>query len=96
MSVFNVDSNHVSMAAATAAKSATAINTEVAEMMAFLQGLNDTWGGLAAAGFQGLIEQWRATQIQVEESLTAISNQLQQASSTYAEAESAAASLFAG
>lgn len=96
MPVFNVDSSHVSTAAATADQSAEAIRTEVATMMAFLQGLADTWGGTAATSFQSVIEQWRATQAQVEDSLTTIGAHLHQAAATYSDAESQATALFAG
>lgn len=96
MSVFNVDSNHVSSAASTADMSAQTIRSEVASMMAFLQGLQDTWGGAASVSFQGVIEQWRATQAQVEDSLTTIGSHLHQAAATYSDAESQATSLFVG
>lgn len=96
MSVFYVDSHQIGLAAATADQSAGAIRAEVAKMMAFLQGLSDSWGGSASTQFQGVIEQWQATQIQVEDALSAISGQLNRASATYSEAEMSAASLFAG
>ena len=96
MSIYHVDSHQIATAALTADQSAAAIRTEVAQMLAFLGGLNDSWGGTAASSFHGLLEQWRMTQVQVEESLTAISTQLNHASQTYADAESAATSLFAG
>jgi WXG100 family type VII secretion target len=95
MSVFNVDSEQVSSAALTADQSAMTIRTEVSQMMAFLQGLNESWGGTAASGFQSVIEQWRTTQVQVDESLVAISTHLQLAATTYSDAETSAASLFA-
>ncbi len=96
MAVFQVDSAQVSLAAATAEQSSAAIQTEVEKMMAFLRGLESSWGGMAAASFQGVIEQWQATQVQVDASLLAISSQLNLAAQTYSDAESAAASMFAG
>lgn len=96
MPTFYVDPGQVSLAAATADQSAAIIRAEVAKMMAFLQGLADSWGGSAATQFQGVIEQWQATQFQVEDALSSISGQLGRAASTYAEAESAASALFAG
>lgn len=96
MAVFHVDSEQVAAAAATADQSAATIRTEVASMMAFLQGLADSWGGAAALQFQGVIQQWQATQVQVENSLSMISGQLGQAAATYSEAEASAASFFAG
>lgn len=96
MAIFHVDSDQVSLAAATADQSAAAIRAEVTNMMVFLQGLAESWGGAASSQFQGVIHQWQATQIQVEDSLSLISNQLNQAAVTYTEAETTAASFFAG
>lgn len=96
MPTYHVDSQQVSLAAATADQSSATIRAEVATMMAILQGLSASWGGAASTQFQGVIEQWQATQFQVESALTAISGQLGQAAITYAEAESQASSLFAG
>lgn len=94
MSVFHVDSQQVALAATTADRSAASIRAEVAQMMSFLQGLEASWSGAAAQSFQSVLEQWRATQAQVDESLSLISAHLQQASHTYAEAEQSATSLF--
>ncbi len=96
MAVFQVDSGQVSLAAATADQSSASIQAEVAQMMTFLRGLEASWGGAAAASFQGVIEQWQAAQIQVEEALRSISTQLHLTARTYADAESAAAAMFAG
>lgn len=96
MAVYHVDSEQVAAAAATADQSAATIRAEVTNMMVFLQGLADSWGGAASMQFQGVIQQWQATQIQVEDSLSLISGQLGQAAATYTEAEAAAASFFAG
>ena len=94
MTIYNVDADQVALAASTADQSATAIRTEVAGMMSFLQGLEASWGGTASASFQAVIASWQATQVQVEESLTAISGQLSHAATTYTEAETTASSLF--
>lgn len=96
MATYQVDSGQVASAAATASQSSATIQSEVAQMMSLLRGLEASWGGAAALTFQGLIEQWQLTQLQVEESLRAISTQLAQAATTYAEAEDAAAALFHG
>ena len=94
MAVFQVDSEQVNLAAATANQSSLSIQAEVARMMAILRGLEGTWAGAASASFQALIEQWRLTQVQVEDSLRAISTQLNAAAQTYSDAEAAAASMF--
>lgn len=96
MSVFHVDAEQVSYAAAAAEQSSAAIRAEVAAMMGLLRGLEGSWAGAAATSFQGVIEQWQLTQVQVEEALVAISAQLHQAAQTYADAEFLASSLFQG
>lgn len=96
MAIFQVDSNQVTAAAAHANQSSLTIQAEVARMMSLLRGLEGSWVGAASASFQGLIEQWQLTQVQVEESLRAISTQLDAAAHTYSEAEAAAASMFRG
>ena len=94
MAIFQVDSEQVSLAAATADQSSATIQAEVAQMMTFLRGLEATWGGAASASFQGVIEQWQAAQAQVEDALRSISTQLHSASQTYVDAETMATAMF--
>lgn len=92
---FEVDSGHVAQAATAARGSGAAIHTEVNAMLRHLTELQGTWRGGAASMFEGLLAEWRATQVQVELALEHISQALDAASRQYAEAEEAATRLFA-
>lgn len=94
MTVFHVDAEQVAAAAIAANQTADAIRSSVAAMLAELTGLEASWGGTAATSFQEVINQWQATQVQVEAALESVGTALRQASSTYGEAEAAATSLF--
>lgn len=96
MSAYQVDSEQIALAATNAAQTGEAVRSAVASMVAQLQALESTWVGAASASFQELLTRWHATQLQVEDSLNAVSAALGQASSTYAEAEGAAAAMFRG
>ncbi len=63
-------------------------------MLAHLTQLQSSWTGTAAIAFHTVVEQWRATQLQVEDSLGSISAALATAGQQYAEAEQLSASLF--
>lgn len=96
MPTFHVDSEAVATASAQVSTTVAAVRSEVSTLMGHLRSLEAAWGGAASASFQAVAEQWNTTQLQVEEALDAISGQLATASSTYAQAESQAAALFAG
>lgn len=96
MSMFQVDSEQVALAAANAAQTGEAIRDSVGSMMAQLRALEGAWVGAAAAQFQDVLLRWHMTQVQVDESLAAVASALGRASATYAEAEGAAAAMFAG
>ncbi|MBG6085232.1 WXG100 family type VII secretion target [Zhihengliuella flava] len=70
------------------------LRAEVNTMQGSLQELEGTWHGAAAANFQAVISDWRATQLRVEESLTNINTALARASQQYDGAEAANASMF--
>lgn len=91
---FEVDSAEVESAAARARTSAAVIHTEVAGMMTRLLDLQTTWSGAAAESFAAVAQEWRATQQVVEHSLTQITEALDLAARTYADAESSAHGLF--
>lgn len=91
---FEVDSAHVAQAAGAARVSGAAIHTEVNAMLRHLTELQGSWRGGAAATFEGVLGEWRATQIQVEAALEHISQALDAAARQYAEAEEAATRLF--
>ncbi|WRS31103.1 WXG100 family type VII secretion target [Actinomycetaceae bacterium MB13-C1-2] len=96
MTVYQVDSEQLAIASGNVVQSAEAIRGSVAGMMTQLQALEGSWVGTASNSFQELISRWHTTQLQVEDSLTAISSALTQASSSYAEAEGANTAMFTG
>ena len=89
MAQFNVDSEVI------AAKSAQA-RSYVNGMTASLHDLQSSWTGSASASFQGVLDQWHATQRQVEASITQINEALTRAGVNYADTEQANASMFVG
>jgi len=97
MTAYAVDAEQIAAASAQACTTASTIRTEVDTMMAQLLALQDTWTGGAQGNFQATtITQWQGIQAQTHDALDAISSQMQVAASTYADAETHSASLFAG
>ena len=95
MSRFEVDSAQVGTASTAVRGSvATHSSAEVDRMMRDLLDLQGSWKGQAANQFQGVVEDWRATQDRVKTSLEHISTALAHAATTYAEAEQANARMF--
>ncbi|MDZ8171949.1 WXG100 family type VII secretion target [Microbacterium xanthum] len=94
MAVFSVDSDAVLSTTAAVRGTVDRVQGEVHAMMAHLTQLQSSWSGPAAVAFQGVVEQWRGTQRQVEDSLATISGALEQAGRQYAEAEQATTGLF--
>ncbi len=94
MAIFSVDSDAVLTATAAVRGTADRLEAETAAMQAQLTQLQSAWTGAASVAFHGVVEQWRATQRQVEESLAAISQALAVAGQQYADAEQASLSLF--
>lgn len=92
---YEVDSAQVAQAAGAARVSSAAIHTEVNAMLRHLTDLQASWRGGAASSFEGVLGQWRATQLQVEAALESISQALDAAAQQYADAEQAATRLFA-
>ncbi|WP_417215287.1 WXG100 family type VII secretion target [Arthrobacter sp.] len=70
------------------------LRSEVDAMQGGLRDLESSWHGAAASNFQAVVSDWRATQLKVEESLTAINTALAHASQQYDEAEAANARMF--
>ncbi|MET1034979.1 WXG100 family type VII secretion target [Arthrobacter halodurans] len=70
------------------------LRAEVNTMQAGLRELESSWHGAAALNFQGVVADWRATQLRVEESLAGINTALSRASQHYDDAEAANASMF--
>lgn len=96
MATYMVDSAQIAESAAQVGATGEAIRTEVQVMLANLEALQGTWGGVAAAAFAECADQWRLTQAQVEETLDLIAQRLASASHVYAQAEDQSLGLFAG
>ena len=96
MAVFHVDSDALQAKSMAVQGTIGRLQAEVDAMQAGLRELEALWSGPAAANFQQLITQWRATQLKVEESLGSINAALVHASEQYAQAEAANARMFLG
>ncbi|MFT4220720.1 MAG: WXG100 family type VII secretion target [Microbacterium sp.] len=94
MAVFSVDSDSILTATAAVRGTADRLEAESSTMLTQLTQLQGSWTGAAAAAFQDVIEQWRATQRQVEDTLASVSQALAVAGRQYADAEQASIGLF--
>lgn len=95
MSRYVVDADAIHGASIAVRGTATRLQSEVSAMHSQLQALQDSWSGQASVAFQGVVQDWRATQIRVEESLAAINEALAQAGRQYDEVEQGNLRMFA-
>ncbi|MCR8670770.1 WXG100 family type VII secretion target [Agrococcus sp. HG114] len=96
MSRYVVDGDAIHGAHISVRGTASRLQSEVAAMHAQLQALQDSWSGQASVAFQGVLQEWRATQLRVEESLASINEALAMAGRQYDEVEQGNTRLFAG
>ncbi|WP_194395977.1 WXG100 family type VII secretion target [Microbacterium atlanticum] len=94
MAVFTVDSDTILASTASVRATIDRLQAESDAMLAQLTQLQSSWTGSASAAFAGVVEQWRGTQRQVEESLAQINAALGAAARQYADTELAATSMF--
>ncbi len=94
MTQYHVNAAEIAEAASRATASANTIRSEVAALVAQLNGLEASWQGGASHAFGALLAEWRAAQAQLEHALDSISTGLSQAASEYEFAESSAMRLF--
>ncbi|MFH8249439.1 WXG100 family type VII secretion target [Microbacterium sp. B2969] len=94
MATFAVDSDAVFAATGSVRATIDRIQGETQSMLSQLTHLQSTWSGGAAVAFQGVVDQWRATQRQVEDALAGINSALGVAARQYADAEQASLALF--
>lgn len=94
MTRFQVDSEAVLSATGAVRGSIARIQSETEALHSQLTALQGSWTGQAAAAFQSVILDWKATQLRVEESLAGINAALVQAGQQYAEIEASNARLF--
>lgn len=95
MTRYVVDADAIHGAHIAVRGTASRVQSEVTAMHAQLQALQDSWSGQAAVAFQGVVQDWRATQARVEESLAAINEALAVAGRQYADVEAGNVRLFA-
>ena len=96
MAQFIVDSEVIASKSAQAKAHVASITAEVNGMTASLQDLQSSWTGSASTHFQGVLDKWRATQRQVEESIAQINEALSRAGVNYSDTEQSNASMFMG
>ena len=94
MTHFSVDSEQVLAANSTIQATITRLQTEVDNLHANLQGLQNSWQGVAANSFQELVGKWRVTATTVQQQLSEVSNALGFAAKQYSEIEQANVRLF--
>ncbi|MCC2307296.1 WXG100 family type VII secretion target [Cellulomonas chengniuliangii] len=94
MSRYEVDSAQVGQAAAAVQARTAAVRSEVGAMQRQLADLQNAWRGGAATAFAGVMTEWGATQVRVEQALDSITAALHAAARTYADAEDQASRLF--
>ena len=96
MAQFIVDSEVIASKSAQEKAHVASITAEVNGMTASLQDLQSSWTGSASTNFQGVLDKWRATQRQVEESIAQINEALSRAGVNYSDTEQSNASMFMG
>ena len=94
MTRFTVDSEAVDSAAASIAATVSRLQSDVTSLHGQLDALQGVWTGAAAIAFQGVVQQWRTTQTNVEQVLASIDRALRVAGQQYVETELANARLF--
>ncbi|MGC5049003.1 WXG100 family type VII secretion target [Micrococcus porci] len=94
MTIVQIDVEDLRAKSGAVEGSIARLQTEVNTMEANLRQLEGTWRGQAAANFQGVLTEWRATQARVEESLGGIRRAMDLAASQYSDTEAANAAMF--
>ena len=94
MAVYTVDSDAVLSATVALRGTIDRLQSESAGLHAQLVQLQASWTGSAAAAFQTVAEEWRATQRHVEETLASINHALESAGRQYADVEAMNVGLF--
>ncbi|MBB2975015.1 WXG100 family type VII secretion target [Microbacterium endophyticum] len=94
MAVFAVDSDAVLTTTAAARATIDRLHSESASLTAQLSQLQSSWTGTAATAFQGVVDQWRATQHHVEDTIGTVNQALALAGQQYADAELSNAAMF--
>ncbi|MGE9784076.1 WXG100 family type VII secretion target [Janibacter sp. G368] len=94
MASFTVDTAQVASSASDVSRISEDVEATVASMMSRLISLQNEWQGEASSSFQDLINDWRATQRTVKDSLDEIGRVLGEAGRTYDDTESSVKSTM--
>jgi WXG100 family type VII secretion target len=94
MTRYSVDSEAVIHAAHQARSTIARLQGEVSSLNAQLHSLGASWSGPAASAFHVVHDNWRMTQVRVEESLHTITEALNHAGLHYQEMEISNTRLF--
>lgn len=94
MTRYTVDSEAVATAASAITGTVGRLQGEANALHSQLDALQGAWTGTAATAFQGVVQQWRGAQANLEQALGAIDHALRTAGTQYAEIELANARLF--
>jgi 6 kDa early secretory antigenic target len=94
MTRYTVDSDEVASVASAIGATVGRLQGEVNALQGQLGALQGTWTGQAAVAFQGVVQQWRTTQTNLEQVLASIDRALRTAAQQYADIELANARLF--
>ena len=94
MAVFSVDSDAVLATTAAVRGTIDRLQAETQRDARPAHAAAVSWTGSASVAFQTVVDQWRATQRNVEDTLAGINTALAAAGRQYADAEQATMSLF--
>lgn len=95
MPIYSVDSEQMAAAVGAAYTEIEQVRVHAASLLAHLTGLQSSWQGEASTAFQGVVERWRATQVQVEEAISEVNRGLGLAAEHYGSAEQDIQRMFA-
>lgn len=94
MAIFQIDTGDLLAKSGTVEATISRIQADVNAMEGQLRQLQDTWKGSASIAFQDVLTQWRATQVQVEQSLASVRQAMAAASTHYEDTEMANTKMF--
>ncbi len=94
MAKFTVDSDQLQSAVGAVRSEIDAVQTHSNQLTTQLNNLEVSWQGQASAAFQSVVEQWRATQKQVEDAINNINTALSSAANYYGTTEQDVIRMF--
>ena len=94
MAKFTVDSDLIQSAVATVQADIESVRTTVSQLTTHLAGLQGSWQGQAQLSFQGVVDNWKSTQGQVEAGIESINQGLSSAGQHYGNTENDVIRLF--